>query len=83
MSAPTAEYYNGRFRSPLLNKANYLVWAISVKVQMIADRCWKVIENPQTPPARLAHANGDTSDSRAENRKLEREYRDDLDAYEQ
>ena len=83
MSAPTTEYSNGRFRCPRLNEANYLVWANSVKVQMIADRRWKVIENPQPPPARPAHVNGDTPESGAENRKLEREYREDLDAYEQ
>ena len=84
MSAPTTKYSNGRFRCPRLNEDNCLVWANSVKVQMIADRCWKVIENPQLlPPARPAHVNEDTPESRAENRSLEREYREDLDAYEQ
>ena len=73
MSAPTTEYSNGRFRCPCLNEANYLVWANSVKVQMIANRCGKISENPQPPPARPAHINRDTPDSRAENRKLERE----------
>ena len=82
MSAPTSEYSNGGFRCPPLNEANYLVWDNSVKVQMIVDRCWKVIKNPWPPPARPAHVNGDTPESRAENRKLEREYRKDLDAYE-
>ena len=83
MSTPTTEYSNGHFRCPRLNEANYLIWANSVNVQMIADRCWKVIKNPQPPPAHPAHVNGDTPDSRAENRKLECEYREDLDAYEQ
>ena len=50
---------------------------------MIPDRCWRVIENPKPPPARTAYVNGDTPESRAENRKLKREYREDLDAYEQ
>ena len=83
MSAPTTTYCNGRFRCPRLNETNYLVWANSVKVQMIADHCWKVIENPQPPPALPTHVNGDTPESSAENRKLEREYRKDLVAYEQ
>ena len=83
MTAPNTEYSTGRFRCPRLNNANYLVWANSVKVQKIADRCWKVIENPQPPPAHRANVNGDTPDSRAENRKLELEYREDQDAYEQ
>ena len=83
MSAPTTEYSNGCFRCLRLNEANYLVWANCVKVQLIADDCWKVIEIPQLPPARPAQVNGDTPDSRAENRKLARKYRDDLDAYEQ
>ena len=50
---------------------------------MIADRCWKVIENPQPPPARPAHVNGHTPEARAENRKLECAYREDIAAYEQ
>ena len=50
---------------------------------MIADRCLKVIENQQPPPARPAHVKGDTPDFRAENRKLKHEYREDLDAYKQ
>ena len=83
MSAPTTKYSNGRFRCPRLNEANYLIWANYVKVQMIADRCWKVMENPQPLPACPAHVNRDTPESHAENRKLEREYREDLDAYEQ
>jgi hypothetical protein len=83
MSATTTEYSNGRFRCPRLNDANYLIWSNSVKVQMIADRCWKVINSPQPPPDRPAPVNGDTPESRIENRRLEREYRDDLDAYEQ
>ena len=83
MSAPTTEYSNGRFRCPRLKEANYLVRANSVKFPMFTDHGWKVIKNPQPPPARPAHVNGDTPESRSENRKLEREYREDLDAYEQ
>ena len=83
MSTPTTEYSNGRFRCPRHNEANYLIWANFVKVQIIANRCWKVFENPQRPPARPTHVNGDTPDSHAEIRKLRREYKEDLDADEQ
>src|SRR5437660_2435115 len=83
MSASTTEYSNGRFRCPRLNESNYLVWSSAVKVQMIADRCWKVIDTPHPPPERPAHVNGDTPDGRIENRRLDREYREDMEAYDQ
>ena len=83
MSAPSTEYSNGRFRCPRLNESNYLVWANAVKVQMIADRCWRVVDNPPPPPERPAHVNGDTPESRTENRRLEREYREDMETHEQ
>ena len=50
---------------------------------MIADRCWRVVDNPPPPPERTAHVNGDTPESRAENRRLECEYREDMEAHEQ
>ena len=83
MSAPSTEYFNGRFRCPRLNESNYLIWANAVKVQMIANRCWRVVDNPPPPPERPAHVNGDTPESRTENRRLEREYREDMEAHEQ
>ena len=83
MSAPSTEYSNGRFRCPCLNESNYLIWANAVKVQMIADRCWGIIDNPPPTPERLAHINGDTLESRIENRRLEREYRDVIEAHQQ
>ena len=61
MSAPSTEYSNGRFRCPRLNESNYLIWANAVKVQMIADRCWRVVVNPLPPPERPALVNGDTA----------------------
>ena len=60
MSAPPTEYSNGHFRCPRLNKSNYLIWANAVKVQMIADRCCRIIDNPPPTPERPAHINGDT-----------------------
>ena len=83
MSAPSTEYSNGRFRCPRLNNSNYLIWANAVKVQAIADRCWRIIDNPPPTPERPAHINGDTPESRIENRRLKREYRDDIEAHEQ
>ena len=50
---------------------------------MIADCCWRVVDNLPPPPERLAHVNGDTPESRTENRRLEREYREDMEAHEQ
>ena len=49
---------------------------------MIANRCWRIIDNPPPTPERPAHINGDTPESRIENRRLEREYRDDIEAHE-
>ena len=82
MSAPSTEYSNGRFRCPRLNESNYLIWANAVKVQMIADHRWRVVDNPPPRPERPAHVNGDTPESRSENRRLEREYREDMEAHE-
>ena len=50
---------------------------------MIADRCSRIIDNPPPTPERPAHINGDTPESRIENSRLEREYRDDIEAHEQ
>ena len=50
---------------------------------MIADRCWRFVDNPPPLPERPAHVNGDTSESGIENRRLEREYREDMEAHEQ
>ena len=83
MSTPSTEYSNGCFRCPRLNESNYLIWVNAVKVQMIADRCWRVVDNLPPPPERPAHVNGDTPNSRTENRRLEREYREDMEAHEQ
>ena len=83
MSAHSTEYSDGRFRCPRLNKSNYLIWANAVKVQMIANRCWRIIDNPPLTPERPAHINGDTPESRIKNRRLEGEYRDDIEAHEQ
>ena len=83
MSAPSTKYSNGHFRCPLLNKSNYLIWANAIKVKMIANRYWRVIDNPPPPPERPAHVNGDTPESRTENRRLECEYREHMEAHEQ
>ena len=50
---------------------------------MIADLCWRIIDNPPPRLERPAHINGDTPESRIENRRLEREYRDNIGAHEQ
>ena len=83
MSAPSTKYSNGRFTCLRLNESNYLTWANAVKVQMIADRCWRVVDNPPPPPESPALVNGDTPESRTENSRLEREYRQDMEADEQ
>ena len=83
MSASSTEYSNGRFRCPCLNESNYLIWSNTVKVHKITDCCWRVVDNPPPPPERPAHINGVTAESRAENRRLEREYREEMEAHEQ
>ena len=83
MSAPSSEYSNGRFRCPRLNESNYLNWSNAVKVQLIADRCWRVVDNPPPPLDRPAHINGENPESCTENKRLEHEYREDMEAHEQ
>ena len=63
-----------------VNESNYLFWAIAVKVQMIADRCWRVIDN-LPPPERPTHPYGETPESCIENRRLERQYREDMEGH--
>ena len=79
----TTQYSNGRFWCPCLNESNYLIWSNAVKVHMIADRCWGVVDNPPPPPELPAHVNGDIPESRAENKRLEREYGEDMETHEQ
>ena len=54
MSAPSTVYFNGRFRYPRLNQANNLVRANFDKVQMIANRCLRYVDNLPPPSERLA-----------------------------
>ena len=83
MSALFTQYSNGRLRCPRLNKSNYLILANAVKVQMIAHRCQRVVDNPPPPPERPAQVNGDFPKSRTENRRLEGENREDMEDHEQ
>ena len=83
MSAPSTEYSNGCFWCPRLNVSNYLIWANVVKVQMIADHCWRVVNYLPPPLECPTHINGDTPESCTENRRLECEYREDMEAHEQ
>ena len=50
---------------------------------MIADCCRRVDNNPPPPPEHPAHVNGDTPESLTENRRLEREFRDDMEGNEE
>ena len=50
---------------------------------MIAEHCWKKVNTPQPPPMLPTLLSGDTTESHIENRRMEREYREDQEAYEQ
>ena len=50
---------------------------------MVADRCWKIISSPQPTPTPPTPVDGDTNESRSKNRRMQREYREDVKDYEQ
>jgi len=83
MPAADSRYSQGSFRCLILTQSNYLAWSNILQIQMIAKRCWKRVNTPQPPPTPPTLLNGDTIESHIEKRRMEREYREDQEAYEQ